>query len=70
MHLSTTTASIMETADEMAEGQVRRFLTTLFVARKRRLLKTLATLYGWSPEELAAHDERFIKIPESVPLFS
>ncbi len=60
----------METADEMAEGQVRRFLTSLFVARKRRLLKTLAALYGWSPEELAAHEDRFIKIQESVPLFN
>lgn len=60
----------METADEMAEGQVRRFLTTLFVARKRRLLKSLADLYGWSPEELAAHEERFIKIADSVPVFS
>jgi hypothetical protein len=60
----------METADEMAEGQIRRFLTTFFVARKRRLLKTLAELYSWSPEELAAHDERFIKINDSVPLWS
>jgi hypothetical protein len=60
----------METADEMAEGQIRRFLTTFFVVRKRRLLKTLGDLYGWSPEELAAHEERFIKIGESVPLWS
>ena len=60
----------METADEMAEGQIRRFLTTFFVARKRRLLKTLAELYSWSPEELAAHDERFIKINDSVPLWN
>lgn len=57
----------METADEMAEGHVRRFLTTLFVVRKRRLLKALADLYSWSPEELAAHEERFIKIGDSVP---
>ena len=57
----------METADEMAEGLVRRFLTTLFVARKRRLLKALADLYSWTPEELAAHEERFIKIGDSVP---
>jgi len=60
----------METADEMAEGQIRRFLTTFFVARKRRLLKTLAELYSWSPEELAANEERFIRINDSVPLWS
>ena len=42
-------------------AQVRKFLTALLVRRAQRHLKTLATLYGWSPEELAAHEERFIK---------
>ena len=40
---------------------LRKFLTALLVRRAQRHLKTLATLYGWSPEELAAHEERFIK---------
>jgi hypothetical protein len=42
-------------------AQVRKFLTALLVRRAQRHLKTLATLYGWSPEELAANEERFIK---------
>ena len=40
---------------------VRKFLTGLLVRRAQRHLKTLATLYGWSPEELALHEEKFIK---------
>ena len=42
-------------------AQLRKFLTALLVRRAQRHLRTLATLYGWSPEELAAHEERFIK---------
>lgn len=40
---------------------LRKFLTTLLVKRAQRHLKTLAVLYGWTPEELAANEERFIK---------
>jgi hypothetical protein len=42
-------------------SMVRKFLTALLVRRAQRHLKTLATLYGWSPEELALHEEKFIK---------
>ena len=40
---------------------IRKFLTSLLVKRAQRHLKTLAVLYGWTPEELAANEERFIK---------
>ncbi len=60
----------METADEFAESQIRRFLTTLVVNRRKRLLKMVAELYGWSPETLALYEERFLKIGDSVPIFS
>lgn len=60
----------METADEFAEGQIRRFLTVLFVARAKRHLKTLAELYAWSPEMLAEYEQRFIKIGNHVPRFA
>lgn len=56
--------------DSFAEAQVRRTLTIFFVNRRKRLLKLVAELYGWSPETLAAHEERFIKISDCVPLFS
>jgi hypothetical protein len=59
----------METTKEFAEGQVRRFMTVLFVARARRHLRTLAGLYGWSPETLAAHEARFITTAGTVPRF-
>jgi hypothetical protein len=54
----------------MQEAQVRRFMTVLFVARAKRHLKTLAELYGWSPETLASHEEEFIKIAEFVPVWT
>ena len=47
--------------NEYDTANLRKFLTALFVRRAQRHLKTLSTLYGWSPEELAAHEERFIK---------
>ena len=53
----------------MQEAQVRRFMTVLFVTRAKRHLKTLAELYGWSPETLAAHEEEFIRVAEFVPVF-
>ena len=53
----------METPAEYQESQVRRFYTTLWIARARRHLQTLAKLYGWSPEMLAAHETTFIKPP-------
>jgi len=47
--------------NEYDTAQLRKFLTALLVRRAQRHLRTLATLYSWSPEELAAHEERFIK---------
>ena len=59
----------METAEEYAAAQVRRLLTALFVTRAKRHLQTLAELYGWSPEQLAEAEQRFIKTSEFVPTF-
>ena len=60
----------METAAEEAEGHVRKFLTTLFVLRAKRHLKTLSEIYGWSPELLAEYEARFIKTVDCVPVFT
>jgi hypothetical protein len=59
----------METPAEEAEAQVRRLLTTLFVIRAKRYLKTLSEHYGWSPETLAEYETRFIKPGDCVPIF-
>lgn len=59
----------METAEEYAAAQVRRLLTVLFVTRAKRHLQTLAELYGWSPEQLAEAEQRFIKTSDHVPTF-
>ena len=59
----------METATEDAEAHVRRFLTSLFIARTKRHLKTLSVVYGWSPEQLAEYEIRFIKTGDHVPVF-
>jgi hypothetical protein len=59
----------METPKEFAESQVRRFMTSLFIARARRHLRTLATIYNWTPETLAAHESRFIRTEYMVPRF-
>jgi len=50
----------METQQEFVDAQLRRFFTVLFTKRAQRHLQTLATIYGWSPETLAAHEQRFI----------
>ena len=54
---------------EYQEGQVRRFLTVLFMKRAQRHLRTLATLYGWSPEHLAAQEARFLQQARFTPRF-
>lgn len=59
----------METSKEYAESQVRRFMTVLFVNRAKRHLRTLAELYGWSPETLATNEQRFIRVGDCVPVF-
>lgn len=59
----------METPHEYAEAQVRRFMTVLFVNRAKRHLRTLAELYGWSPETLATNEQRFIRVADHVPIF-
>ena len=46
---------------EYSESTVRRFLTVLFTFRARRHLRTLAEIYSWSPEQLAAAETRFIR---------
>jgi hypothetical protein len=60
----------METKKEFAESQVRRFMTVLFIARARRHLRNMATIYGWTPETLAAYEKRFILTEDMVPTFA
>jgi hypothetical protein len=59
----------METRDEFAEAQVRRFLTVLFTNRARTHLRSLAAAYEWTPDELAAYEQRFIQPVNLVPLW-
>lgn len=51
----------METPREFADSQIRRFMTVLLTVRAKRHLKTIADMYGWSPDTLAANEERFIR---------
>jgi hypothetical protein len=60
----------METPQEYATSQVRRLMTVLFSLRAKRHLRSLADLYGWTPEQLAAHEARFITTQYCVPEFS
>ena len=60
----------METNAEFAESQVRKFITVLVHNRARRHLKVLADLYGWSPETLAAHEQRFLRPGDFVPTWA
>jgi hypothetical protein len=57
----------METPQEYASTQIRRFMTVLFIERARSHLKVLAVEYGWSPERLLEYEIRFIKQAELVP---
>ena len=66
---SATGPCTMETRKEFAEAQVRKFLSVLFANRARRHLKTLAEIYGWSPEMLVEYEQRFIKPADVVPIF-
>ena len=54
---------------EYRESQVRRFLSVLFMKRAQRHLKTLATLYNWTPEYLAAMEARFVQQVRFTPTF-
>lgn len=56
--------------NEYDTEQVRKFITTLFVLRAQRHLRTLATLYGWTPEELAEYEVRFIRPGDMAPVFN
>jgi hypothetical protein len=58
----------MQTTQEFAESQIRRFFTVLFTVRAKRHLRTLAEHYGWSAETLATHEARFLRSPP--PQFS
>jgi len=60
----------METRNEFAEAQVRRFLTVLFTTRARTHLRNLAVAYEWTPEELAAYEQRFIQPASFVPVWN
>ena len=53
--------------EEFIESQLRRFFTTLMTVRARRHLQTLAAAYGWSPEFLAAQEERFLTPAKMAP---
>jgi hypothetical protein len=60
----------METRDEFAEAQVRRFLTVLFTNRARTHLRALAAAYEWTPEQLSAYEQRFIQPAQMVPVWA
>jgi hypothetical protein len=55
---------------EYAETSVRRFLTVLFTYRARRHLRTLAEHYGWTPEQLAEYENRFVRAAFMTPRFA
>lgn len=59
-----------QTPSMLAESQTRRLFTVLFTIRAKRHLKTLADHYGWSPDILAAHEQRFIRVADMVPRFN
>lgn len=59
----------METPDEYEEAQTRKFMTYLFYLRAKRHLKTLAEIYGWSPELLQARENQFLIPSMFVPTF-
>ena len=56
-------------SSEEQETQIRCLLTLLFTLRAQRILKRLAVEYSWSPEMLAANEERFIIPSQMVPIF-
>ena len=60
----------MESRNEFAEAQVRRFLTVLFTNRARTHLRALAAAYEWTPEQLAAYEQRFIQPASFVPAWN
>ena len=60
----------MDEQEEYAAASVRKFLTVLFTLRARRHLQRLAEIYGWSPEELAKNEARFIQPSNFVPVWS
>ena len=60
----------METREEFAEAQVRRFLTVLFTVRARTHLRTLGDLYDWTPEQRAEYERRFIQPASLVPVWT
>jgi hypothetical protein len=57
----------MQTTQEFAESQVRRFFMVFFTIRAKRHLRTLADHYGWSSETLAANEQRFLRAPFTTP---
>lgn len=60
----------MDDQKEYSEASVRKFLTVLFTLRARRHLQKMAEIYGWSPEELAKNEARFIQPSNFVPVWS
>ena len=55
---------------EYAETSVRRYLTVLFTQRARRHLRVLAEHYGWTPEQLAEYESRFVRAAYMTPRFA
>lgn len=55
---------------EYAETSVRRYLTVLFTQRARRHLRILADHYGWTPEQLAEYENRFLRAAYMTPRFA
>ena len=62
----------METHEEYKESAARRFMATLFTLRAKRYLHTLATAYGWTPEQLFEYEQQFIvdNVARFVPTWS
>ena len=58
-----------QTPAALATSQTRRLFTVLFTVRAKRHLKTLADHYGWSPDVLKEHEQRFIRVADMVPCF-
>lgn len=59
----------MESRTEYVTSQLRKLMTILFVERAKRHLRTLASAYGWTPEQLAKAETDFIRVAEFVPVF-
>ena len=46
--------------DEFADTTARKFITMLFTSRATRLLTKMASIYGWTPEQYAQYEQKFV----------